>query len=636
MIDFIITNAKSKDLISVCGLEERYSNSEICVYAGEKVQSIMIGDVHYFLFGYLFGRRSEKGNLISVSDLAQITDILIDFNRLNELEGRYVLIKHLSNGITEVAADNFSRLDVYYRSNGDSFMISSNLETFNLLNCNYELNECGVTHALNVYGSRPAKKDTLYKDIFRLGLREFMRIKNGIIQICERDFSLSVTEDYSDSKLDEYADLFIESVRSRASESGNIVYLSSGWDSTSILGVLVHLFGKSNTRCVIGRMQYSNRSGVINQFELDRAKLIAEYYGVKLDIVELDYRDNAKEIFERAKYLFKRNGFANMTSFNHFLLAEAVSKIAKTDEVIFAGEMSDGAHNLGFSQYTTVFHPDSFDFREYSDKMLSYLHGPTFYKVLQDGRQNSDPIWNYFLSKNHDVVFDSPSSSKIELNLQMLSSFFLRSGRLPFFSIKNSRIIRPEYAEKYLELSEEKYLRKYTANLHQGNLYSTYLDLYNSFHWQGSTVSTLEYTADYFGFKCALPFVDYKLIEFLSSMPEHWGRGLDLNPTKYPLKWFLKNRIDYPIHLQTGPHSYLYDVQSNFSLPGEIINSSSFKPLLIFALKNSKFINSDLDGFLNRPYIDTLIAKYSYGAELEGSELNDLAVVAFQSLIDVF
>ena len=94
--------------------------------------------------------------------------------------------------------------------------------------------------------------------------------------------------------LNQYSDYFIESIRARASDDGNIVYLSSGWDSTSILAVLVHLFGKSKTRCIIGKMIYSNRTGVVNQFEIDRAKLVADYFGVRLDIIDWDYTKNVK------------------------------------------------------------------------------------------------------------------------------------------------------------------------------------------------------------------------------------------------------------------------------------------------------------------------------------------------------
>ena len=54
------------------------------------------------------------------------------------------------------------------------------------------------------------------------------------------------------------------------------------------------------------------------------------------------------------------------------------------------------------------------------------------------------------------------------------------------------------------------------------------------------------------------------IIKFLNEMPESWGRGLELKPTKYPLKWMLENCINYPMELQTGPHSYLYDINPSF------------------------------------------------------------------------
>ena len=55
--------------------------------------------------------------------------------------------------------------------------------------------------------------------------------------------------------------------------------------------------------------------------------------------------------------------------------------------------MSDGAHNFGFSQYVSIFHPASLDFREYSDKMASYLFGPTFLNEMHNGDHANDPVW---------------------------------------------------------------------------------------------------------------------------------------------------------------------------------------------------------------------------------------------------
>ncbi len=63
-------------------------------------------------------------------------------------------------------------------------------------------------------------------------------------------------------------------------------------------------------------------------------------------------------------------------------------------------------------------------------------------------------------------------------------------------------------------------------------------------------------------------------------MPESWGRGLDLKPTKYPLKWMLEHCIDYPLHLQVGPHLYLYDVDPTFSHSAKFMYGSAFTPYI--------------------------------------------------------
>jgi hypothetical protein len=635
MKKFRIISGNSADLVS-SNLIEQLRLDGLLFETSENCLRFELHDEKYFVLGDIVGYRNLDGNLNSINDYSEIVEIISKPDRLGELEGRFVVFRIFENNKIDIWSDNFGRIDIYYQLFGNSLFIGSSMDLLPVAHQGSELDNVGIAHSLTVYGSRPAKKHTIYSTVKRLGVYEVLRISQSTPVILKRDFSPKNTESYQEEKLDLYSDIFIESVRARASISGNVVYLSSGWDSTSILAVLVYLFGKEKTRCVIGRMQYSDRSGVINQFEIDRAQAIAKYYGVRLDIVELDYKNDIEKLLDKVVPLFRSHNFANMTGFNHFILAEAVAKTTNGDEVIFAGEMSDGAHNLGFSQYATIFHPSSFDFREYSDKMLSFLHGPTFYKEVQNGSYVDDPIWNIFMERNKNAIFDPINPEKGEINRQFLSSFFLRSGRIPFYSISNSNLLSDYGQKEYLQSSEELYLKQFIENLTTDNIYSTYLHLYNSFHWQGSTVSTLEYTADYFGLKCVTPFHDKFLIDFLSSMPENWGRGLDFNPTKYPLKWMLKNRIDYPLHLQTGPHSYTYDVVQNFSLLGEILNASSFKPILAEALINSSYVDKLDDNFFKLDYIKYLISKYTSGKEILGSERDDIANIAFQSLIGLY
>ena len=45
-------------------------------------------------------------------------------------------------------------------------------------------------------------------------------------------------------------------------------------------------------------------------------------------------------------------------------------------------------------------------------------------------------------------------------------------------------------------------------------IYTLFICLYNSFHWQGGTVATLEYICDEFELNCHLPFLDSQVIRF--------------------------------------------------------------------------------------------------------------------------
>ena len=89
-------------------------------------------------------------------------------------------------------------------------------------------------------------------------------------------------------------------------------------------------------------MIYSNRNGYVNQAEIDRAKAVTDYFGVKLDIIDWDYTKNVKIDVDEVRPLFKAHQFGSLTGITQWYLAKAAKKIANGEEVAFAGEMSDG------------------------------------------------------------------------------------------------------------------------------------------------------------------------------------------------------------------------------------------------------------------------------------------------------
>lgn len=576
----------------------------------------------FVLSGDLVGFRRADGTLADAATWPLEAARFESSAGVASIEGRFVLARIGPGDRCEVRTDRFGGVDVYYQQDGGGVVLATQLDLLPL-GKNAGPVALSYAHTVTVYGSRPAKMDTLYTGVMRLGVLQGARLSGGRLDLVDYGFRPTPAGDYTERENHEYADALLEAVRARASANGNVVYLSSGWDSTSILACLVHLFGPRKLRAVIGRMHYADRSGIINQFELDRARAVADFYGVKLEICEFDYRTTAPDTVAAARPLFRAHQFASATGLNHWRLAEHVARTTGGDEVVFAGEISDGAHNLGFSQFVTIFHP-VMEFREYSDKMASYLFGPTFLSLLLEGKHENDPIWTLFRQRAAGTAFDELASDPALRTRQLLASFFLRGSRMPLCSLSGNRFLTASGRQVYARDMEEKYLARAAAEATPATLYSWYLHLYNSFHWQGSTVATLPLTAAAHGLRCALPFHDGRVQDFLAAMPESWGRGLDLKPTKYPLKWMLQHRIKYPMHLQVGPHSYLYDVDPSFSHAAELLFASSLGTLFKQRLATGDYRGWFADGMFDGPYMDGIVKRYLGGEEFRGGDMNDV------------
>jgi hypothetical protein len=423
----------------------------------------------------------------------------------------------------------------------------------------------------------------------------------------------------------------LEALRARGSEEENIVYLSSGWDSTSLLASLVHIFGPKKVRAVIGRFNFADRSGINNPFELKRAKDVADYFKVKLDITEIDHNKKGPEILDKWQGYMKSHMFSGMSSILWARLSDFVSTLNK-DAAVFSGEISDGVHNMGFSQFTTIFHKD-LNFREYSDKMALYLFGPTFFNSMVDGSYKDDVIFKLLEQPYSSDMFDNVGTDTSRCAIQLLTGMFTSTRRFPLWSSKNSQIFTDKGRQLYSETLATEYFNEAAKGMNPKNVYSWYLHLYNSFHWQGGTVLSLPATGEKNGVNITLPFYDAKSQERLASMPEHCGRGLDLRPTKYPLKQYLETMIDYPIHLQVGPHSYLYDVDPSFNHAGEFIYASAYAPIIKERIKERKYRQLLSEEVFDVSYYDGIVDNYLKGLEIP-TERTDLSALAFMTLTD--
>jgi len=589
------------------------------------------------LLGHLAGVRRADGSLAPPSTFKLEPSLAESPAGVRRLEGRFVVITVHPGGACDIWSDACGRIDVYYQSVGAAIVVASNLSLLPVAADGGAMDQIGAAHSLTIYGGRPAKKQTYYQSVHRLGVGESLHLAaDRTHEVRQLPAAVPPVAEYSPRDLDRYTDLFIDAVRSRAGADFNVVSLSSGWDSTAILATLVHVFGPRRVRAVIGRMSYSDRSGVINQFEISRAKAVADHFSVPLEIVEYDFGSHGARYLGEARDVLRAHQLSTVGALGNYRMYSHVSAAyAGADATFFTGETSDGGHNFGFSQFVTMFHPASYEFREYADKMATYLFGPTFLRELYDGRQDRDPVWRLLKGQHAASVFDAPGGTPAEVNRQILRSMFLSRQRTPFYSIDNVRALTPAGRQQYLTTSSQMYLDA-VNDFGPENMYGWFLHLYNSFYWQAAPVRAREVMADHHGVRLANPFQDGAVLDFLSAMPESWGRGLNLNPTKYPLKWMLTNRISYPTHLQTGPHAYTYDVQEGFSISGELLHASGLRPAFVEALKERRFLSALDPETFDTGYLAGLTESYLSGQELRGEAQADLFALATHSAIGLY
>jgi len=415
-----------------------------------------------------------------------------------------------------------------------------------------------------VYGNRPPYPLTLTKGVFRLlpNLPLIINLKTkNVTNSLQRPLQ-SINEKW---KLEDYYKAFEAAVVSN--RPNKIIFMSSGWDSSSIMASLVKKYGPSKISAIILRLEYGYKNPV-NRFEIDKAKKLCKFFKVRLRIAPSIYFN--KKLLLHAIHALKKNHLYNFTAINHWTLWQAVKRLGylPRQTVVYAGECSDGAHNFGFSQNFSAVYPEK-GYRQYADKVRSYFISPSFLQRIQDENNiGNDELVKRFMPGK---ILKKEKSIK-NLCKKMLVGMFFNDDRGPYSSTKSTprdQLLMRQYLRLMRNLLPEK----------PEHLYASILEFYKRHHWQGSTVMGLRSLMPN-GYELKLPFGNEKMLELLATMPTRFGRGLEPEPTKYPLKMYCKTQVRYPLEVQDGAHSYLYDTNQAISLYKIIYIKSPFGSMI--------------------------------------------------------
>jgi hypothetical protein len=588
-----------------------------------------------FIWGRIYAVHRPEGTYCPVDGDRHKTSVLGEvFSERNldtvipRLEGDFVgcLVRHDNEVV--VFSDRYNRREVFYSVTGKGVKASTDLELLTT-EAGRPYDQGALANMLCIFGGYAPKKHTMYQRIRRLGVGERLIIRPEGHRVERLPFRPAKIGDYGAEELAEYATLLEDAVRVRASRSMNWIYMTGGWDSTAIAALLVRHLGPERVRAVTGRIALSDSSRDTNVFEADRARQMALHFGIDGQEVPWDLTtDHAVACWRDMARFFRKTHVYAKNSVDYFFMSDYLRQRASPGDAVFSGEISDGAHNFGFACSRTIQeHPD-LEFRVYADKMAAYLYGPTFLGSVIEGTYARDAVYRMLRSRAAGHLFEDDLCvlNERERKAKFIASCFIRSRRLPFYSNRNHRFLTEEGANLYEAEMFDAYLNECLENLEPDNVYSWIMHLYNSFHWQGSTIRSISETARYNNLGTCLPYWDTRLQHFLSRMPESWGRGLDLRPIKYPLKWMLQNRadLDYPLHLQAGSRSFRDDADPRFSLHAEFVYRSAISPHFKKTLKDYPFEEILDPHYFDLGYCRKLADDYVAGVEVNGSILADL------------
>ena len=592
MINFLFTNSNADEKFN---FKQNVGNYKL--YSDKRLKPLYLNKFKNFLVGSVYDIVKLKSNILNDSN-----------------DGRYCQISQLNKSI-KISVDQFSRADIYYSQEKNNFFISTNFNLIAKLIKSKSINQLAIGHALNVIGIRPAKKQTFFNEISRIGVNENLIIKKNRIFLVKKKFNPKSSEKFNDDKIKEYHNINQLYLKQLSKTSKKNIYMSSGFDSSYLAANQKSIFGNKNIMGHTVVQKISRRSKIYNIFELERIKKLKKHFNFKVKLVELDLVKNFEKYSEKISSVCSDRMMTNtIAAFMHHKLAQSCKKYSFSDEA-YAGEVSDGAHNLGFSQFFSLINHESNGFREYSDKKLSYLYSPSFFKKIQKGNYSKDYIFKEIASQKYRKINSIKTKSLNSIFYQVCNYLFNTNSRMLFNEERNDIFKNNLYKE-----IEENLKKDYFSNVNikrPDQLYASYIYLYNSFHWQASTICTMYNFADVNNIKMYLPYWNPKLHDYLSRMPEEWGRGLEMKNVKYPLKESFRRYLNYPKILEEGFHSYLYDVKKYSDPFLEIISNTSTRNYIKKIFKKyhpCDYLNSKL---YNENFIYKLLRNYQNNKNFE-------------------
>ena len=592
------------------------------------VQLFLEGEIHYATVG----EHATYATVANTNEL--IGNALAKYGPVgfpHAIEGAYVGVwVNRAQATAGLFCDAQNRRWLYCNESPQAFFASTQLkDTVARASSGGRLNQYALYSYL-LLGYTPVA-ETLYQGVFRPAIDEHIVFSVAGVshKVEKRERKI---EPYEKPMIDRYDSVLTDAIQSRAAHSQNYILNSGGWDSTTLIYKLLQgRDAKSVSSVVCDFVLPDGRS--FNSYEVDKAKRIANFYGITVDRAVMDYGDKSLVEFWESQTECLRDHHIYFGIF-HFKMAAILAVRGVQGAAAFNGEAADSIHNFGFSQFVSVNY-DTYSLRHYADKMKNYLYGPTFLGRIEDGSHAADKVYQFFQYYYGQGRFEDLEhlDSKQQRD-SYLQAFVLSYPRVPFAKWHDTTYTTQSLRTGFAQHLSERYFADAVANLSPRTLYYYLLQQYRQFHLQGCAIHVNPVAFASSGISSRIPFMDTRLIDYMYSMPEDWGRGLELRTTKYPLRYLANERWHMPIHIleESGPHSYISesDPRWNYSGGKWTINCEIMFKSVLKGYFQSLFGKTPVEAYFDPAFFDIKYLQGTLDAYRAGTENPDVADLLYK------
>ncbi|MFC1952767.1 hypothetical protein ACFLWR_01370 [Chloroflexota bacterium] len=569
--------------ISTLSWKVEYDKNSVVFRSADGKKIVLEGDLYYYLNN--IGKPSHFVTSDRAGDwLKSVYDSADEGGFTERVEGIYNLaIIDGERDTVSVSGDPFNRRSLFYCPDGSCNIISTEFKDV-LSSFDTVTYDPAVLSCLLILGY-PPMKHTPYHGLCRLGIGEHLCLQNGKINLERTKVKPVVSMEMGEVNLDEYAEIFENAVLSRSSQVENWVGVSGGWDSTILLGLLAKHFYANKIRATVSAVKLSD-GRIFNPYEVEKVVKIGKHYGVPVEVNTIDLADDMLNKLWKDTVRSGHSDFVYTHTFLFQAIADIIQEKGQAGAAVFFGSYADSIHNFGFSQGVSLQYLSN-DFRNYSDKMMSYLYSPSFLGKVLNNTFKDDFVYGIFRGaeaglsrwRNSENDFVNVSQmSKNERVFEYLLSFILSNSRLPFAPFATESVFSSDSKTYLKEWLWDNYFENVVKQIDCDNMYSWLISIYQHFHLQGFEKCAITSSLRGTGKRPCFPFYDLRMVKFLQAMPENWGRGLEWRPTKYPLKHYGRENLKIPFEIiESGTHSYIIETEAakNVDLYFEIINNSA-------------------------------------------------------------